>query len=396
MKASKKISKMPTQHRLHKSVKQALTKLSWKSALLTLLSSSTFLGISSVASPSVAAPLRFARLYFVEDGPVYLQRPNWSNFYTTYPRTMLTSEDLLYVPIGARVVLLCTDGIRRDWVGTGINNVGSICPGTPTIYRPSFGISEQWGANDSTAPYVITPRTGQVLNATPNFYWNPVSGVQQYEVTLRQREGGVWVDLWTATSRQAWLCYPRNQPELEQGKEYTLQVSVAGDPERTEVLTEQPIFSLVGGEEKQDLEDAIAAVESLEIDPAAKTLILVEDVYPQYKLFAQGINDLKALINSGYETAQVHRLLGDYAVRTGLELPAEESYLQAIQLAADADTPEEEALASWGLGTVYSRVGKIESARTYLQKAKQLATEIGHTDLMASIQSELDRVESSE
>ncbi|PZO57845.1 MAG: hypothetical protein DCF15_06190 [Phormidesmis priestleyi] len=309
---------------------------------------------------------------------------------------MLTSDDLLNVPVGAEVVLLCPDGNRRDWLGAGINNVGSVCPGTPRRYRPSFGISDQWGAADPTKPYVISPRAGQVLTTTPELSWNAVAEAQQYEVTIRQRQGGEWVDLWTTTSRYASLCYPSNQSELEPGKEYTLQVSVAGDPEHTEVLLEQPIFSLVVGEEKQDLEDAIAAVKSLDIDPAAKTLILVEDVYPQYKLFAQGINDLKALIDSGYETAQVHRLLGDYAVRTGLELPAEESYLQAIQLAAAADTPEEEALASWGLGTVYSRVRKIESARTYLQKAEEIATEIGHTDLIASIQSELDRVESKE
>ena len=396
MKLSKQTPKTTAHRRLQQSTKQTLNKLGWKPPLLALLSFGTFLGISLNAPPSVATPLRFARLYFVEGGPIYLQRPNWSDFYTTYPRTMLNSEDLLYVPVGARVVLLCTDGIRRDWVGTGIGNVGSTCPGTTRIYRPSFGISEQWGANDPTQPYVITPRTGQVLTATPTFQWNAVAEAQQYEVTLRQREGGDWVDLWTTTSSQALLCYPSSQPELEPGKEYTLQVSVAGDPERTEVLPEQPMFSLVGGEEKQDLEDAIAAVESLEIDPAAKTLILVEDVYPQYKLFAQGINDLKALIDSGYETAQVHRLLGDYAVRTGLELPAEESYLQSIQLAVADDTPEEEALATWGLGTVYSRVGKTESAQIYLHKAEQLATEIGHTDLIASIRSELDRVQNNE
>jgi hypothetical protein len=395
MKVYKQTSKTTTQRRSEQSFKQTLNKLGWKLPLRVLLSLGAFLSVFLDVTPSIATP-RQTRLYSVEGGPVYLQRPNWSDFYVTYPRTMLNSEDLLDVPVGAQVVLLCTDGIQRDWVGAGIGAVGTVCPGSPRIYRPSFGISEQWGADDPTEPYLITPRTGQVLTSTPTFYWHAVAGAQQYKVTLQQREGEAWVNLWTTTSSQASLCYPSSQPELEPGHEYTLQVSVAGQPERTEALPEPPIFSLVAGEERQGLEDAITAIETLDIDPAAKTLILVEEIYPQHKLFGQGINDLKALIDSGYETAQVYRLLGDYAIRTGLELPAEESYLQAIQLAAATDTTEEEALAAWGLGTMYARVGKIEPARTYLQKAEQIATEIGDADLIANISSELDKLQRNE
>ncbi|PZO57846.1 MAG: hypothetical protein DCF15_06195 [Phormidesmis priestleyi] len=80
--------------------------------------------------------MRLARLYSVTGGTVYLQRPNWSVFYATYPRTMLTGDDLLDVPVGAEVVLLCPDGNRRNWLGAGISNVGSVCLGTPRIAHP--------------------------------------------------------------------------------------------------------------------------------------------------------------------------------------------------------------------------------------------------------------------
>ena len=364
-----------------------------RSPLLALLSLVVTLSLPLYGAPSAAAPLRLARLYSVTGGTIYLQRPTWSAFYSTYPRTMLTSDDLLNVPAGIEVVLLCPDGRLRNWLGAGVNNVGSVCPGTPRRYRPGFGISEQWGAADPAEPYVISPRAGQVLTATPELHWNAVAMAQQYEVTLQRREGDRWIDVWTVTSDRPSLCYPNGQPVLEPDREYTFQVSVVGDPESTEELSEQPVFSLVGGEERQAMEAVIAAIEALDIDSATKTLILVEEVYPQHQLFARGMNELMSLIDAGYETAQVYRFLGDYAVRTGLELPAEENYLKAIQLAQTAENPEEEALAAWGLGTTHARVGSFESAQTYLQHAKQIATKISDDDLIARINAELERFE---
>jgi tetratricopeptide (TPR) repeat protein len=154
------------------------------------------------------------------------------------------------------------------------------------------------------------------------------------------------------------------------------------------------VFSLVSGEEKQAAMEAIASVNALDIDAATKTLILVEDVYPQYKLFAQGIDELSELIESGTESANIYRLLGDYYIRSGLALPAQESYTQAIALATASENLEEEALARWGMGTVYGRVGEQAQARTYLEAAEAIATTLGDPDLIAGIGAELTRIES--
>jgi hypothetical protein len=363
--------------------------------LITLFSAS----IWSVLAVSAFAQSRTARLYSVEGGTAQLMRPNWSTFYDTFPPTRLNSSDLLRVEPGMDVVLLCPGGDLQGPIPAGDSNVGSTCFSMPRSVRPSFGVSNQWSANDSSVPYVITPWAGQVLTPTPMLRWNAADcGQTTYKVTLQRRTGESWTDVWSVVSEQASMAYPNDQPGLEPGEEYVVRV-VVGDAEAPEVTEEQPVetavFSLVGGEERQAAMAAIAAVNALDIDAATKTLILVEDVYPQYKLFAQGINELNALIESGTENANIHRLLGDYYIRSGLALPAQESYTQAIALATVSENLEEEALAMWGIGTVYGRMGEQAQARTYLEAAEAIATTLGDPDLMAGIGAELTRIRSS-
>ncbi|MEO1446799.1 MAG: hypothetical protein AAFV46_11325 [Cyanobacteria bacterium J06635_11] len=359
---------------------------------------------------SGAASAQFARLYEVDGGAVYLRRSNWKNFYQTYPRTMLLGDDLLNVEVGADVVLLCPDGYLSDSIQVGVSNVGATCVGTPRSVRPTFGISSEWHATDATEPYVITPWSEQVLTATPMFRWNPVAIAQEseiaqaYEVTLQRRDGESWETVWTVTSEQASMAYPAGEPELEAGEEYALRVAVVGEggEENSDAVAEEvaltedaiatKVFSLLDGFDQQGLAEEVAKVEAFDVDELTKTLILVEEIYPRYKLFAQGTEDLTALIEAGTENELIHRLLGDYYIRSGLALPAEASYLKAIELAQAGENIEEEALASWGLGTLYARSDQMQQACTYLQKSQKLADELGDTDLMASIEAEMERL----
>ena len=138
---------------------------------------------------SAAAAAQFARLYDVQGGAVYLRRRNWTNFYRTYPRTMLLGDDLLNVEVGADVVLLCPDGFLSDSIQVGVSNVGATCVGTPRTVRPSFGVSNQWHATNAGMPYTISPWSEQVLSTAPPLRWNAVEGAAQYEVTLQQLLG---------------------------------------------------------------------------------------------------------------------------------------------------------------------------------------------------------------
>lgn len=357
-----------------------------KIILFTLISAGSWLTFST----SVWAQ-RAAQIYSIQGGTVQLRRSGWSAFYNSYPPTMLRKDDLLKVGVGTDAMVFCPNNVGlRGPVRAGESNVGSICPGMPSSVRPDFGVSEKWGAIESSRPYMLTPWSGQVITSTPMLAWHSAScPVEPYRVTLQQRQAGEWVDVWSVTSMQSSMAYPVDQSELESGKLYRFRVMTDEDLPTEE---ETGIFSLMGQTEKGRAQQEIDQVNELEIEQTAKTLILIEDVYPRYKLFAQGIDDLRSLINTGTENAIIHRLLGDYYTRSGLARPAEDSYVTAIQIAFESENIEEETIATWGLGTVYGRTGEADKARLYLRKATELANQLEDSNLIAGIDAELSRL----
>lgn len=354
-----------------------------RSLLIGALSLVSWLGFTSAASA------RLARIQTISGSQVQLKRDGWTNFRRALPGTALYGDDLLRIRPGTVVVIACPDRRVTNNLPAGDSSVSRACPDAPRRVRPTFGVSETWSAGDAALPYVIAPWSGQVLTPRPLLRWNAVAGAQLYTVTLKKRDGEDWAEVWTIKSDQTTLCYPASQPALELGEEYALQV-VTDDVAEASVNWEPvEIFSLIGGGERADAEAAIAALNAMDASPELKTLILVDEVYPSYKLFAQGINDLLALTEAGTETAQVHRLLGDYFIRSGLELPTEQSYLKAIALAAETENLEEQVRSQWGLGTLYNRVGRAEDAEVQLRQAQQGAIDLGDADLLASIEAEL-------
>ena len=338
---------------------------------------------------STAASARLARIYSIEEGQVKLKREGWSQYHPAFPGTLLYADDLLDVEPGAEVVLICPDREQTDAVRAGISNVSSACPDAPRRVRPVFGVSDTWSAGDPSIPYVITPWSDQVLTATPELRWNSVPAAERYTVTLRQRSGSRWSEVWSVVTDQTTLCYPADQPQLEPGEEYAVQITTGSGSTSAVEWTPPVVFSLMGSDERVAAEAAIDAVNGMEVSRELKTLILVEEVYPNHRLFAQGIRDLLDLIAAGTETVRVYRLLGDYFIRSGLELPTETHYLKALELAEAAEHLEEQVKAQWGLGTLYNRVGKTEQAREYLTAAQEGATALGDEDLLARINAEL-------
>lgn len=205
--------------------------------------------------------------------------------------------------------------------------------------------------------------------------------------------------------------YPADQSPLEPGEEYALQVAVVGEidradadlgeaiaPETTtpEETIPSVVFRLIDGFDEQSLAEEIAEIEAFDVDLTTKRLILIEEIYPRYKLFAEGINELTALVETGTDSELVYRLLGDYYIRSGLVLPTESSYLKALELAQESENIEEQVLATWGLGTLYGRTGQIAQACVYLQQAQKLASELGDPDLTSGIEAELARLPASQ
>ena len=338
---------------------------------------------------STAAWARFARIISILDGEVALKREGGTSFQPAFPGTALSGDDLLRVTPGTIVILVCPNRSVTDDVQAGVSSVSTACPDTPRGVRPDFDVSDTWTAGAANIPYVITPWSGQVLTPTPRFRWNAVAGARQYAITLQKWEGSVWSEVWTVISDQTAICYPANKPELERITEYALRVAVGAGTTSSQEWSPTEVFSLLGGGRREAAEAEIAAVHGMESSQLIKTLILVEEVYPKFKLFAQGIDDLLSLIEAGVETAQIYRLLGDYYIRSGLELPTESSYLKALELATAAENLEEQVKARWRLGTLYNRVDETEQALEQLKAAQRGATELGDANLLDSIEKEL-------
>ena len=188
------------------------------------------------------------------------------------------------------------------------------------------------------------------------------------------------------------LAYPVNKSPLVPGEEYALQVTAGWRAAASSEEWRPPVvFSVVGGDEARDATADIAAVEAMDVPQEIKTLILAQEVYPTYKLFALGINELLNLVASGEESALAYRLLGDYAVRSGLALVAEDSYTQAITLATQTDQLEERVKAQWGVGVVYNRTNQLDQAHEILEMAQQGAMELSDGELLGRIVSESEQ-----
>ncbi|NER78981.1 MAG: tetratricopeptide repeat protein [Leptolyngbya sp. SIO1D8] len=336
---------------------------------------------------SSEALARLARIHSV-DGTVYLKRAEWSEFTAVSAGTALYGDDLLKPDLNSTVVITCPDGERSDNPPTpGLeNSVNESCPGTPrSDVRPDFGVSEVWGGSDLSIPFVLTPRTDFVLSATPTLRWNPVSGATTYTVALTTPQGTVW----QVTTDQATLPYPENEPELMADSTlYELLVTVdAGTASTDEGLDLK--FIRIFGSDVSAAEAEIAQVQAMDLPDDIKILVLVEEVYPKYSLTGEAISDLLTLIEDCTETAHIYRLLGDLYVKSGLQIPAEESYQKALEFAAMEENLEEETLAYLGLGTLYQAISDQEKALETLQQAKAVALSLGNAKLVASIESQL-------
>lgn len=338
-------------------------------------------GMMAVAVTASPAAASLARILSIE-GEVELQREGWDTFQPTGSGTALSGSDLLYPTRGSRVEVLCPNGATRWLVPAGIiSAVNNGCPGTPERLRPQFSIGDLRGGSDPSLPYVITPRTGLVVETRPSLSWNSVEGVERYTVTLEARGEVIWQ---IETSDSA-IPYPADQPELLPRQLYTL--TVVTDTGASSAQEELPLrFNLLTADQAAAAQAEIDATHALEgLSDELKTLILVEEVYPNYPLTAAAITDLRRLIASGIETAQVYRLLGDLYLTSGLRLLAEASYVQAIALAIPSGHVEAQVLAHLGLGTLYSQIGETAKAIQQLRCAQAGAAQLGDARLTESI-----------
>ncbi|MBE9160625.1 tetratricopeptide repeat protein [Nodosilinea sp. LEGE 06152] len=355
--------------------------LTWNRFWRSLLTLSTA-GVGLALLPT-AAYAGLARIMTIS-GTVELRREAWSEFRRANPGTALYGSDWLKPSRGSRILVICPSGSR--WlVPAGTESaVHNGCPGTPRVIKPQFGVGDLRGGSDPATPYVISPRLDTVLSPTPTLRWNPVEGAETYRVSLQTRRG----PLWEIETDQTTIPYPEDQPPLSPGTLYTLVVETDTGAISTDDL---PVlrFNLLTGDRAEAAQTDIAAVEALDLPDMVKALILVEDIYPRYDLTGAAIDVLEEMVAGGCETAKVRRLLGDFYLKSGLRLLAEQNYETALALALATDNLEEQVLAQYGLGTLYARVEEPEKAVEYLEAAQAGALALGDITLADDIAAEL-------
>lgn len=336
--------------------------------------------LTTFALAASPASTNLARIISVE-GNVELQREDWNSFQRALPGTALYGPDLLRPERGSRVEVICPNGRTRWLVPAGTESaVNNGCPGTPNRLRPQFGVGDLRGGSDLSIPYVIAPRTGAVLSSRPSLRWNPVEGAKRYTVSLEARGETVW----QIETDQTTLPYPEEQPELMPRRLYT--ITVVADTGASSADEEVSLrFNLLAEEQADAAQSELDAIDALDIADEIKTLMRVEEMYPNYHLTAAAVMELEQLLAAGVETTQVYRLLGDWYLKSGLRLLAEESYAVAIARATSSDVLEEQILAQLGLGILYQQVGELERAEQQLSCAQEGAMRLGDERLIDSI-----------
>ncbi|WP_299409530.1 lipopolysaccharide assembly protein LapB [Acaryochloris sp. IP29b_bin.148] len=348
--------------------------------LISVLILSTF----CLGTVQCSAEARWARILSIQ-GNVKVRRRGWQRFQKALHGTVLAGADFIQPQRGSRVFVICPNGKTRWLVPAGtISVVNNGCPRTPSAFRPHVEVGDLAGGRDASVPYVIAPRSGSVLHSTPIIRWNPVQKAERYVVTLSSREKR----LWQINTDQTEIPYPKGTATLKPGRLYTLVVQAdTGSTSLDETL--KPRFNVLSEQQATAAETEISAIQAMDLPQDIKTLMLVEDIYPNYRLTARSIIELEHLVNLNIESSKVYRLLGDVYLKSGLKLLAEKNFAKAIDLATTSENLEELLLAQLGLATLYDQAGESQKSLHQFRCAQISAAELGDAQILQNIQEKL-------
>lgn len=241
------------------------------------------------------------------------------------------------------------------------------------------------GPEDALIPYVISPRNTAVLSDRPDLSWNPIAGVNQYTVSLRNGD----TEIWTKEVNTNKTAYPADVNALQSGIDYTLVVKAGNGRASTEEDTE-PTFYLLSPTKAATVRQAetLLATQSATED----TALLKADFYTGAELYSEAINTLEALVNQGTSSATVYRQLGDLYARSNLNIRAEPYYLDAIPLAEG--NLEEQARTQAALGELYVAIEQNQEAAKYFTQAKENYTKLGNQYQVKQLEIQLEQLNS--
>ncbi|MGE5659739.1 MAG: tetratricopeptide repeat protein [Actinomycetota bacterium] len=254
------------------------------------------------------------------------------------------------------------------------------CPDGPTQFR---------GGQSDRIPYIIAPRRTYLLSNQPTFRWNrPIQGAKSYTVTLISLtlRKPVWQKQNVTDNT---LAYPAEQPPLEAGVEYSLEVKVEGGPSSIEEEANVS-FRLLAAQDADYVRSASALIFQQQLSEETTSLLLAY-LYSGYYLRAEAIELLEPLAAKSQKPA-VHRLLGDIYQQIGLPSQAENYYLKAVKFAGSTQNLEELAAAQARLGEVYLDLGDKEQAIATLKQALELYQKLNNQQRVKQLQERLKKL----
>jgi hypothetical protein len=336
--------------------------------------------------PPTPPPSSGLNLIVMADGEVLLLRANWTTSHPTSFGTVLYHGDQLQPTADAKIVVLCED--LTTWtvpsgLRSGLSN-GCSQSSEPALVRSGSLIANTRGGTEPLIPFIISPRATKVLDATPVLRWNEVYLAQSYTVRL---SGTNWQETVTGTE----ITYP-GTPPLQAGETYLLIVEADNRKSSKDEGLPGLGFTLLSNEEAQRVRADVETVTKLNLPEEAKAFALAQ-LYAGHGLYAEAIETLEELNESGTRNANVYRSLGDFYQGIGLLHLAEDAYTNAIGRATETGDIETLAAAQASLGDVYLAQGRKDDAVGQFEGARKGYETLGDTVRASQIAEQLAKLQ---
>jgi hypothetical protein len=220
-------------------------------------------------------------------------------------------------------------------------------------------------------PVILSPRNTRIAEGRPAIRWLAVEGAEDYEVVVLGPKG----ELWRAETQELELPYPAEQPALEAGVRYLIQVTARmglAEPPRPSETVLVTVLSTADAEQVCQFE---ARVEALGLSVESARFFLAA-YYVDQELHDAAIAQLLPLVEVA-PSPPVHRLLGYAYLAVGLDGEAARSYQEARTLAQAQGNWLVQAEAEVGLGRAECVAGNFEQALAHYQAAQTLYQAMG-------------------
>lgn len=316
-------------------------------------------------------------------GKVQIRRSNWSNYQKANFGDTLSAGDRIQVAKGASATVLCSNATnwtvppgKESLLEDGCKRTGRI-----VLYRKGQGIGRTRSGEDSTLPYLISPRNTALLGRQPLLRWNNIN-TAPYQVTVSG--GGV---NWSTTVSQAQIIFPGDRQPIKPGFRYRVTI-VAKDGRRT--AQDDPVsFTFLSDEQVRHVQQEVQQIKQLSPEPAAQVLA-VAFLYQQSDLKAEALDLLESAIKKGIQTTTTVQLLGELYQQSGLPRAAKDRYVKALQLAKAESNLERQAILQTQLGEVNETLDQLKEALQSFQMAKHWYQALGDASQVKTLQVKID------